>query len=104
MAVIKTEEKGSDVHLGVRLVADAYDDLFDTALLVSGDADLQPAIDIVRTRANKRVIVMDPRNRTKPVVRGDGQRKLRAAALAACQLPRPVALSSGAPLMPPATW
>lgn len=34
------EEKMSDVNLGVRLVLDASDDRFDSAILVSGDSDL----------------------------------------------------------------
>lgn len=102
--VVKTEEKGSDVHLGVRLVADAFDDQFDVAVLVSGDSDLQPAVDIVRTRASKHVIVIDPRGRNHPPVTGDERRALRTSALEACQYPVPVLLPSGARVSPPSTW
>lgn len=104
VAVVKTEEKGSDVHLGVRLVADAYEGAFDTALVISGDADLQPAIDIVRNNTKKRVVVVDPRNRKRPVVSGDERRQLRPAALAACQLPTVCQLSTGATVRRPSNW
>ncbi len=36
--------KGDDVHLAVDLVSGAYEDLYDTAIIVSGDEDFVPAI------------------------------------------------------------
>ena len=48
--VWKVEEKGSDVALGSRLVADAYESTFDVALVVSNDTDLCPPIEIATTR------------------------------------------------------
>ncbi len=36
--------KGDDVHLAVDLVSGAYEDLYDTAIIVSGDEDFIPAI------------------------------------------------------------
>ena len=38
--VIRMEEKGSDVNLGVHLVHDAAQDLYDLAVVVSNDTDL----------------------------------------------------------------
>ena len=43
------EEKKADVNVAVRLLQDADDDLFDTALVVSGDGDLVPPIEPVHT-------------------------------------------------------
>jgi uncharacterized LabA/DUF88 family protein len=37
-------EKGVDVHMAVDLLAGAYEDVYDTAVLVSSDTDLIPAI------------------------------------------------------------
>ena len=36
--------KSDDVHLAVDLVSGAYEDLYDTAIIVSGDEDFVPAI------------------------------------------------------------
>jgi len=36
--------KGDDVHLAVDLVSGAYEDLYDVAIIVSGDEDFVPAI------------------------------------------------------------
>ena len=47
--VIKTEEKGSDVNLATHLVSDAYENLFDVAVIVSNDSDLLAPVDIVST-------------------------------------------------------
>ena len=40
----KNEEKKTDVNIAVRLLEDAFDDRFDTAMVVSGDSDLVPPI------------------------------------------------------------
>jgi uncharacterized LabA/DUF88 family protein len=102
--VLKREEKGSDVQLAVELVHDGLLGMFDTALVVSGDADLQPAIDIVRGLGGVRVIVADPRNRKHPPLVGDERRILRTAAFAECQLPSPVSLPGGSPVYRPESW
>lgn len=44
------QEKGVDVHMAVDLVAGAYENLYDTALLVSSDTDLLPAVRKVRSK------------------------------------------------------
>jgi|WetSurMetagenome_2_1015567.scaffolds.fasta_scaffold154617_1 hypothetical protein len=41
------EEKETDVHIAVRLVADAYENKFDRAILITADSDLVPAINII---------------------------------------------------------
>ena len=41
-------EKGVDVHIAVDLVKGAYEDRYDTAVLVSSDTDLIPAVHAVR--------------------------------------------------------
>ncbi|MFL1587059.1 NYN domain-containing protein, partial [Stutzerimonas stutzeri] len=40
----RNEEKKTDVNIAVRLLEDAFDDLFDVAIIVSGDSDLAPPI------------------------------------------------------------
>ena len=46
-------EKMTDVKIAVQLLKDAFDSLFDRAYLVSGDADLAPAIRAALDRSNK---------------------------------------------------
>ena len=44
----KYHEKGVDVQIAVDLLVGAYDDLYDTAILISSDTDLIPAIKKVK--------------------------------------------------------
>lgn len=46
-------EKGVDVHIAVDLLTGAYEDHFDTAVLVSSDTDLIPAVHGVRRKGKK---------------------------------------------------
>ncbi|MBI2630241.1 NYN domain-containing protein [Candidatus Pacearchaeota archaeon] len=52
--VIAYEVKGDDVHLAVDIVSGAYENLYDVAIIVSGDEDFVPAIDKIK-QLNKKV-------------------------------------------------
>ncbi len=58
--VTKTEEKGSDVNLGVHLVRDAFLDLFDVAYVITNDTDLVEPIRIVTQETSKQVCIVAP--------------------------------------------
>jgi uncharacterized LabA/DUF88 family protein len=47
------KEKGTDVKIAVDLVVGAVDDLYDTAILVSSDTDLIPAIQYIKYKGKK---------------------------------------------------
>lgn len=49
----KTREKGTDVKIATDLIIGAVDNLYDTAILVSSDTDLIPAIKYIRYRKKK---------------------------------------------------
>ena len=49
----KFEVKGDDIYLAVDLVSGAYENLYDTALIVSGDEDFVPAIKKVQKLGKK---------------------------------------------------
>ena len=54
--MLKTDryhEKGVDVLMAVDLLVGAYEDLYDTAILVSSDTDLIPALDKAREKGKK---------------------------------------------------
>ena len=58
------EEKMTDVNIAVELLGDAQDDVFDTAIVVSGDGDLASPVRAVEERyPGKRVIVAFPPGR-----------------------------------------
>lgn len=44
----RPREKGTDVRIAVDLVVGAIDNLYDSAILVSSDTDLIPALDYVK--------------------------------------------------------
>lgn len=101
------EEKMTDVNVAVQLLGDAFDDVFDVALVISGDSDLTTPIRRVRERfPTKRVIVAFPpgrySNELKRCATGYltiGEDKLRAS-----QLPDPVIKPGGFALSRPITW
>jgi uncharacterized LabA/DUF88 family protein len=84
----RLREKGIDVKLATDLIVGAIDNQYDTAVIVSSDSDLIPAIDWVRHRTKKRVEYIgfsildksDARDNTTPLLsmisRTDIQRAL----------------------------
>jgi len=51
----RSREKGIDVKISVDLIMGALDNKYDTAILVSSDTDLVPALDLIRWRFKKKV-------------------------------------------------
>ena len=49
----KTREKGTDVKIAADLIIGAVDNLYDTAILISSDTDLIPAIKYIRYKKKK---------------------------------------------------
>lgn len=101
------EEKMTDVNLAVALLEDAYDDRFDTALIVSADSDLLALIEAVRRRfGGKRVVVAFPPARASAALRRIAHASLTIgrATLRDSQLPETVVKADGHPLRRPASW
>jgi uncharacterized LabA/DUF88 family protein len=61
VTVLRTEEKGSDVNLAVDLLYDAVKDLYECAVVVSNDSDLERAMRIVRHEHHKLLGIVSPR-------------------------------------------
>lgn len=58
-------EKMTDVNIAVEMLGDAYENMFDTALLISADSDLGPPVAKVHALfSSKRVIVAFPPKRS----------------------------------------
>jgi uncharacterized LabA/DUF88 family protein len=64
-------EKQTDVNIAVGMLTDAFQNLFDVALLVSADSDLCPVVTAIRTLyPAKRVIAMFPPSRVSKELAG----------------------------------
>ncbi|MDR1967734.1 MAG: NYN domain-containing protein [Burkholderiaceae bacterium] len=101
------EEKMTDVNIAMQLLADAFDNRFDTALLISADSDLTTPVLQVRSRFPlKRVIVAQPPGRSSfqlaqaaTAIFTISETKLRQS-----QLPAQVSRADGFVLQRPAHW
>ncbi len=101
------EEKMTDVNLACHLLTDAMDDRFDVALLVSGDSDLVPPVQIVRERwSTKRVIVLFPPNRQSDALKqaANGYLNIGEDKLKRCLLPPQVEVAPGKHVRRPPEW
>jgi uncharacterized LabA/DUF88 family protein len=45
--------KGDDIHLAIDMLRDAYEDKYDTAVLISGDGDFAPLVRYVKIKGKK---------------------------------------------------
>jgi|694.fasta_scaffold16160_12 uncharacterized LabA/DUF88 family protein len=85
------EEKETDVNIAIHMVADAFEDQFDTCYLISADTDLVPPLQLIKTKIPSKVIVaVSPPNRPHgQQIRSIAHRalKLNAAQLGRCRLP-----------------
>ena len=101
------EEKKTDVNIAVRLLNDALDDRFDVALIVSGDSDLVPAVESVRTRyPDKRLIVaFPPKRRSVDLeIAAHASFGILNNQIRASRLPNPVVTPEGIALQAPMGW
>jgi uncharacterized LabA/DUF88 family protein len=101
--VVKYEEKGSDVQLAVQLVKDAHLDLFDMAVVISNDSDLQPAVDIVLALPRKRVMIVNPRKKGRSL-QGSDRNYLSGGLLESSQMPSAVIDAEGLHVTKPSRW
>lgn len=102
--VDKTEEKGSDVNLGVHLVRDAYEKAFETAVLITNDSDLAEPVRIVRGLGYP-VGILNPHEHHSSVLKQHATflKRIRQADLIASQFPENMADAKGT-FHKPASW
>lgn len=96
------EEKETDVDIALYLIRDAFEDLYDRALVVSGDSDLAPALRMVREKfpaKEIRVIAPIGRSFSMDLVNAAGgtseARKMKMIHLERALLPAVVADGAG---------
>ena len=100
-------EKMTDVNIAVELLADAYQDKYDTALLISADSDLTAPIEKVRQLfPQKKVVCAFPPDRSSKQLKqvSSAYFTIGRMVLATSQFADQVFSKSGYPLPRPATW
>ena len=60
VAVIKPEEKGTDVNLATRLLVDGFNGRYAQAVVISNDSDLASPMEYVKNELNLKVSVVNP--------------------------------------------
>jgi uncharacterized LabA/DUF88 family protein len=103
--VWKTEEKGSDVNLGVHLVRDAFKGAFDVAAVLTNDTDLVEPVRIVTQEIGLPVTLLTPvaKPATSLVRVATSVRHVQPY-IGPCQLPDPVMVSGKKPISKPEGW
>jgi uncharacterized LabA/DUF88 family protein len=103
--VWRTEEKGSDVNLASHLVSDAYEGLFQQAVVITNDSDLITPIRLVRERLGLPVGLINPQeNPSMRLVRAASYvKQVRPGVLAVSQFP-PTLTDATGNFTKPAGW
>ena len=104
---INKEENQTDVNIAVYLFKEALANTFDTAMLLTNDTDLVPAIHwLKKSYPTKKVGVLFPIDRWAVELKDacDFWRKIEEKHLRKCQLPNEVHLPSGVVLPRPPEW
>lgn len=102
--VIKTEEKGSDVNMATHMLVDAADNLYDCAVLISGDSDLKTPVQFVQRKYHKGVGVLNPQKKPCKALQTTARfyKHIREAALQQSQFPLMMSDGVGTFHKPPA--
>jgi uncharacterized LabA/DUF88 family protein len=102
-----SSEKMTDVNIAVEMLGDAYEDLFDMALLISADSDLTAPIAKVHALfPNKRVVIAFPPNRSSKELMKltHNHFHIGRAIFERSQLPDAITKSDGYVLRRPERW
>jgi uncharacterized LabA/DUF88 family protein len=101
------QEKQTDINIAIEILEDAYEDRFDTLLLISRDGDLVSILRTISSRfPEKRIILAYPPGRASPDLPrfADAFIHVTDAHFRACQLPDQVTTQTGRTVERPPTW
>lgn len=101
------EEKRTDVNIAIHLFQTAVADIWDKAVVVSGDSDLIPAVEAAKkTFPNKQVGIVIPIGRRAEELKqvADFHIKLKERHLQTCQFNETINIDSKQVLKRPDTW
>ncbi len=100
-------EKKTDVNIAVEIMTDAFSGLFDTALIISADGDLVPAVLAVkRLFPDKRIVIAFPPKRHSVELKREAHASftIGRARFPQAQMPETVIKPSGIELSRPKKW
>ncbi len=101
------EEKQTDVNIAIKLFETAVKDIWDTALIISGDSDLIPAIEAIKKLFPiKRIGVAIPIGRSAEELKkvADFRIKIKPIHLQTCQFDDVIIIDKDTQLKRPDTW
>ncbi len=101
------EEKRTDVNIAIKLFQTAIADLWDTALIISGDSDLIPAIQAIKTTfPNKKIGVVIPIGRRAEELKlvTDFHMKIKEKHLRTYQFEDEIKIDGNRTLKRPSSW
>ena len=101
------EEKQTDVNIALKLFQLAVQDVYDKAIIISGDTDLLPAVKAVQsTFPNKTIGVVIPIGRASEDFKknADFHQKMKEHQLVASRFPDTITLPDGSALVCPPKW
>jgi uncharacterized LabA/DUF88 family protein len=101
------EEKMTDVNIATEMLVDAFENRFDTALLISADSDLVAPVNAIKKMfPQKMIIVFFPPKRSSTALKAvaDVQLSLGHGLLAQSQFPDKVTRADGYVLQRPSEW
>ena len=103
--VIKTEEKGSDVNMGVHLLNVGYKKEYDSAVIITNDSDLAEAMRIVQTELKLKVGIANSKKRPAFKLKQQASfiKQIRKGVLNASQFPKILTDKQGT-FHKPASW
>jgi len=99
-------EKRTDVNIATHLVRDACEGNFEVAILVSGDTDLVPAVEVVKEKKCRIVVGFPPDRATNDMkdAAGGAAFKITEGQLKRSQFPRRVEIAPGIWVERPTKW
>lgn len=103
----RSNEKKTDVNIATNMIFDALQNKFDVAILISGDSDLIPAINMINNQFSPKIVsVAFPPNRHNKSVADAamGSYILGRKQLIDCQFKAEVENANGFKLKKPSTW
>jgi uncharacterized LabA/DUF88 family protein len=101
------EEKRTDVNIAISLLVNAVQDKYDTAIIISADSDLIPAIEAVKLNfPNKNIGIIIPLfGKAKELKKiADFHSKINEGHLRSCQFSDTIDIGSGVKLTKPPEW
>jgi len=97
----------TDVNIAVEMIADALDDKYDVAFLITADSDLVPAIKLIKKiYPQKRIVVCFPPKRHSSSLSqiADFSLSIFENRFSNSLLPDPIILKNGYQLRKPVEW